>query len=84
MKTVLNILLLPIRSQSLELLTLEIQILRLVFGFVWLITTIGISLSSISFESKLILIMLGSLTVIVIMLRSFRLAEARKSRQSEN
>jgi hypothetical protein len=73
-----NLLLFPIRKQSMELVVMEVQILRLLCGLLWLMATISVSLSSIGFESKILLLSFGSLTIIDILLRSFKLAEVRK------
>lgn len=63
----------PIRKQSFELLSLEVQILRLICGFLWLLTTISITLSDISLETKLLIFSFGSLTLVDVLLRSYNL-----------
>lgn len=79
MKLVLNFLISPIKRQTIEALNLEIQILRLICSLLWLAVTISLTLTEISWEMKLLVFVLGTLTALDIMLRSFRLVETRKN-----
>jgi hypothetical protein len=79
MKLVLNFLISPIKRQTIEALNLEIQILRLICSLLWLAVTISLTMTQIGLEMKILVFVLGTLTALDILLRSFRLVETRKS-----
>lgn len=67
-----------LKNTSIEYLQLEVQILRLICGFLWLVTTISISVSNLTPQTKILVIALGLLTLLDILLRTYKLKEVKQ------
>ena len=74
----------PLKHQTIEQITLEIQILRLLCSLMWLLVTISLTLSQINIETKFLIVALGIFTCFDILLRSVKLVETTKNRRAKN